>query len=326
MSEALCIANCLSGNREHTLGSFSELDPGLQVIAFQDFIRKPEKYIRSHPDKVIVAGGDGTIFTTLNLLSQFACPSVVFDLLALGTGTENVLARTTRTLCSEHLPKPVVQHFLTGQLPSKAVAPLVYSQHGEDPQHDPTSSRFAFWMIAGGVLTPGLLSQLEEKRSIKNPFWRRIAASLGIMPLQWDGTARVVAPTLQAAGKDIAFLSHNFPHFTNFIHVSDLTGEATSHSDYVVRIGKEHFTKAQTLAGLVLDVIGLSLFRRTMTGTLHAVPIQQRHITLENQGQYVVVDSELQPHPTERIYIDTKPRPSAGLKLAYIPKHFTQPK
>lgn len=315
-SEALCVYNRRSGKQKVGHQLFHTF--GVPAVDFSEFMLRPTEFITRDTRQVIAGGGDGTAFAVMQAMTRLgtgaADAEIARELLILGTGTANVLARKQGTLFDPHHTPQVVEDFLRGKLASEPISPVQYSV----PQQEVTGT--AFWGVGVGAIAPILLRYLEQFRSIKDPSWRKFFALLGLLLSDTKGQPFGVIDTRAVTGWDVAFISHTVPYWPSFVPVREVCGsEHGDHAqeDYLLRFGKDGQTRGQTYAGLLTDVLALRLLGRPVTGTLHAEPVMSPKLELVAREPNLTVDSELVPlRRGGKVVIDRTTQQQVQLRLA----------
>lgn len=289
-SESLLIYNPLAGEQKI---DWSQLVPQLRIPAYQFgyFLAHADELITSGLERVVVSGGDGTSLTVLRLLSEHLPPEAVVKVLLWGRGTDNVAARTCNTRLTETGSTQLLDAFLDDELVLKEVRKYPY-------RTPDTEKGSLFWSLAVGEIGTGMLEQLEQFRGVKDKGWRKLLALFHLMAR--ESTTQLVHATTENAnglsGRDVAFVSGQFPRWPTFLNVQKAAGLSVPRGeevDYLLRFGHSEQNKNETYAGLLLDLIGLKFWRRTLTDTLYAVPVSDMTVQLTAHGRKLVIDSEV---------------------------------
>jgi hypothetical protein len=307
--DTVLIYNPKSGKQNFAQAEIARL--GLPAIPFLQFLQSGATLQNEYPKKIVVAGGDGTVFSVARVLASELPSSAVINMLVLPIGSENVAANIAQTIPKYGTPESVaaiIQRFQSGELESKTLKPFQYTT--PDGTKD-----FGFWSIGAGGIALQILDELERRRSIKDPTLRKTMATLGM--LMRKNKIRHQAKTgdgMLLEGWDVAYISSLFHFWPKFLDVAQTCtgcGSNLIHKphDYLLRFGTADQTAVETYCGLLLDFAALRLFGRPATGTLHVEPVVDSIIEITAPGRTISVDSEIvRSQVSGSVKIDRQPQ------------------
>ena len=285
--ESLIIYNLQSGSQQLNESYFYQF--GIPAVSFIEFLLHGSELVTPDVQNIIVAGGDGTFFSVTRMLAHILPETAAVSVLAFGTGSENVAANMSGTVHTPGQENSLVEQFLAGDLAVKTLMPFHYQT--PDKQSD-----LGFWSLGVGAIGPIILKNLEDRRSMKDPTWRKTMATLAML-LQSNNSRPIAAETndgSRTTGWDVAYISHNFPFWPNFLNVARSCQESPQVShDYLLRFGKEDQTRAQTYAGLLLDFAAIHFLGKPATGTVHVKPVIETSLQISAPGRILAIDSEV---------------------------------
>ena len=310
--ESILIYNPLAGEQKLDWPTLIS-QVGIPAYQFGHFLAHAPELITSELRQVVVSGGDGTSLTVLRLLTEHLPPEAVVKVLLWGTGTDNMAARTCNTRLTGGSSTQILDAFMADELAVKEVRSYPY----RTPDGEKGS---LFWSLAAGEIGTGMLENLEQFRGVKDKGWRKLFAFCNL--LARESTTQIVHATTENAnglsGKDVAFVSGQFPRWPTFLNIQEAAGvtkPSGDELDYLLRLGHSEQNRRETIAGVALDLIGLRLWRRTITDTLYAVPVSDTTVQLTAKGRKLVIDSEVFTQNTSGVATVSRTKNTTGPQL-----------
>lgn len=305
MAEELCLYNQKSGSGLATPENLQKL--GIEhAISFFDFLQNPSFYLAGL-ESCIIAGGDGTFFSFLQLVAQLSAQEKIslqqLRMLPLPLGSENIASRTVQVTGKQEQLQTLVRQFRENTLSYSVIKPFAFSQG--DEQED----KYGFWSVCTGAFSPVILEFLARERQIQDPTQRKLKAALYAIQARWFASVTAANPEERVtSGRDIIFLKNNFPYWSRYLKVTRFgVQHVTQDFDYVMRIGKPQQGKAEAFAGLVIDLCIAHIFPHVWSlwdgHTLETVPVHQNVVLDNEQATNFIVDSEIEKsrHPQIKI-------------------------
>lgn len=324
-SEAVLIYNPKSGKQD--CQRILQAGLGIPAIPFFTLLQQGTNVLSPDITKIIVAGGDGTVFSVARMLATQLPSNAVLDFLVLPMGTENVAASLSNVVPDTNKPEviqAVVTQFLQGRLDKMPLHP--FQVVTPDTKKD-----LGFWSVGVGGIAPLILYELERRRSVKDPTLRKTLATLAM--LLHPNKRKHRAETNNGAlleGLDVAYISSIFHYWPKFLNVAETCASScsaiTQPHDYLLRFGNPEQSTWQTYCGLLLDFAALRLMQRPVTGTLYVEPVVDPIIEMTATSRVFAVDSEIfRSKVSGPIKINRQPtRPLPQIHLAYQPRNSTR--
>lgn len=308
----LIILNPNSGDKSLTAASFAAHTATVCTIA--EFMDEPNTYLTPTPEKIVIAGGDGTHFSVFCALLQHVPARAELSVLAFGGGTENVAAHILGTVPAEGEAEELVADFFAEKLPQKVLQPFEYAI-------DDKTSGIGFWSAAAGGIAPMVLRYLEQFRGVEHPGFRQTLATVYFLVRNQKllTTAAQMSGRRAVHGLDVAFISQDFPLWPKFLDVEKLDESSDTTQNYLLRIGKPGQKKLQFLVGAAIDLFAVQWYGKPVTHTLSVTPATENSITFISAEKQFVIDSELhEAARSDSLTIWQKPRKKmATLQISY---------
>lgn len=312
-TESLIIYNLKAGKQTTSPEFFEQF--GVPAVSLCEFLVRGIDLVTPETTQVVVAGGDGTVFGVLRELSKLLPESAAVSVLAYGLGTDNIAATLSGTVAKDDELNTTLHSFLAEKLPTRPLHAFGYTL--PDGEKD-----IAHWSLGAGAIAPTLLRYLEQYRFVKDTNWRKLLATIAFL-MYTDETRPIqatVADDEYVHGWDLAYVSQQFPFWPKFLNVARSCGSTLEQPhDYLLRFGKIDQTKAQTYAGLLLDLAAVRLLGHPVTGTLQADLVVEDKITIAAPARVITVDSELvRQNASGLVEITRRPaKKTAQLSLAF---------